>query len=148
MSHAHRWRTHSPSGASAARSGSGGARPPSRRSEPSPLTAVVPIVPLLRPVWVHAGERTGPAFRGGFARARSCFAPLARQVRIAAPEERREEVPREIERPVFSPLEHGPLYEKCTFLSYDAVKAIAGIKHLSHTNDTILDEYKEGAVDG
>jgi hypothetical protein len=54
---------------------------------------------------------------------------------------------REIKRPVFSLLEHGPLYEKCTFLSYDAVRAVADIKHLSHTNDTILDEYEEGAED-
>ena len=54
---------------------------------------------------------------------------------------------REIKQPVYSLLKHGPLYEKCTFLSYDAVEAIAGIKHLSHTNDTILDEYEEGTAD-
>ncbi len=62
-------------------------------------------------------------------------------------QERRERVLREIERPVFSLLKHGPLYEKCTFLSYDAVEAIAGIKHLSHTNDTILNEYEEDTED-
>ena len=67
--------------------------------------------------------------------------------RIVAPEERREKVPREIKRPVFSLLEHGPLYEKCTFLSYDAVRAIADIKFLAHMSDTILDEYEEGAED-
>ena len=44
-------------------------------------------------------------------------------------------------------LEHGPLYGKRTFLAYDAVQAIAGIGHLSHTNSTILDEYEEGAED-
>ena len=64
---------------------------------------------------------------------------------ITAPEECREKVLREIKRPVFSLLEHGPLYEKCTFLSYDAVKAIADIKFLAHMSDTILDEYEEGA---
>jgi hypothetical protein len=69
------------------------------------------------------------------------------RLHIVAPEERRDKVLREIKRPVFSLLEHGPLYEKCTFLSYDAVRAVADIKHLSHTNDTILDEYEEGAED-
>ncbi len=54
---------------------------------------------------------------------------------------------REIRRPVFSLLEHGPLYENCTFLSYDAVQAIADIKSLAHMSDTILDEYEEGAED-
>src|SRR5690242_14404394 len=47
------------------------------------------------------------------------------KLRIVAPEDRREKVLREIKRPVFSLLEHGPLYEKCTLLSYDAVQAIA-----------------------
>ena len=69
------------------------------------------------------------------------------RLHIVAPEERREKVLREIKRPVFSLLEHGPLYEKCTFLSYDAVRTVADIKHLSHTNDSILDEYEEGAED-
>ena len=38
------------------------------------------------------------------------------QLHIVAPIERREKVLREIKRPVFSLLDHGPLYEKCTFL--------------------------------
>jgi hypothetical protein len=69
------------------------------------------------------------------------------RLHIVAPEERREKVLREIKRPVFSLLEHGPLYEKCTFLSYDAVQAIADQKFLAHMSDTILDEYEEGAED-
>jgi len=69
------------------------------------------------------------------------------RLHIVAPEERREKVLREIKRPVFSLLEHGPLYEKCTFLSYDAVQAIADIKFLAHMSDTVLDEYEEGAED-
>ncbi len=40
------------------------------------------------------------------------------RLHIVAPSERREKVLREIKRPVFSLLDHGPLYEKCTFLSY------------------------------
>lgn len=64
---------------------------------------------------------------------------------IVAPEERREKVRQEIKRPVFSLLEHGPLYEKCTFLPYDAVHSIADTKFLAHMSDTILDEYEEGS---
>ena len=48
-------------------------------------------------------------------------------------------------RPVFSLLDNGPLYEKCTFLSYDAVEDIARLRHLHHTSDTIFDKYEERA---
>ena len=41
------------------------------------------------------------------------------RLHIVAPDERREKVLREIKRPVFSLLDHGPLYEKCTFISYN-----------------------------
>ena len=44
---------------------------------------------------------------------------------------------------MFSPLEHGLLYENCFFLAYDAVRAIADIKFLAHMSDTILNEYEE-----
>jgi hypothetical protein len=67
------------------------------------------------------------------------------KLHIVAPEERLEKVRREIKRPVFSLLEHGPLYEKCTFLSYDDVQAIVDMKFLSHMSDTVLDEYAERA---
>ena len=67
------------------------------------------------------------------------------RLHIVAPNERREKVLREIKRPVFSLLDHGPLYEKCTFISYDSVHAIAQQKFLSHMSDTILDEYEEHA---
>lgn len=70
------------------------------------------------------------------------------RLRIVAPDERREKVLREIKRPVFSLLDHGPLYEKCTFLSYDAVQSISHEKHLSHMSDSILDEYEEHAEEG
>ncbi len=52
---------------------------------------------------------------------------------------------REIKRPVFSLLEHGPLYEKCTYLSYSAIDEIAHAKHLGHMSDTIIEEYEEAA---
>jgi len=70
------------------------------------------------------------------------------RLHIVAPDERREKVLREIKRPVFSLLDHGPLYEKCTFLSYDAVQSISHEKHLTHMSDTILDEYEEHAEEG
>ena len=70
------------------------------------------------------------------------------QLHIVAPDDRREKVLREIKRPVFSLLDHGPLYEKCTFLSYDAVQSISREKHLSHMSDMILDEYEEHAEEG
>jgi len=68
------------------------------------------------------------------------------RLHIVAPVERREKMLREIKRPVFSLLDHGPLYEKCTFLSYDAVHAIAQQKFLAHMSDSILDEYEEYAA--
>lgn len=70
------------------------------------------------------------------------------RLHIVAPDERREKVLREIKRPVFSLLDHGPRYGKCTFLSYDAIQSIAGEKFLSHMSDTILDEYEEHAEEG
>jgi len=67
------------------------------------------------------------------------------KLHIVAPEERWEKVRREIKRPVFSLLEHGPLYEKCTFLSYEDVQAIMDIKTLSYTTDSVLELYEERA---
>ena len=66
---------------------------------------------------------------------------------IVAPDEKREKVLREIKRPVFSLLDQGPLYEKCTFLSYDSVNALGETRHLSHMSDSIIEEYEESAED-
>jgi hypothetical protein len=60
---------------------------------------------------------------------------------------KRAKVLREIKRPVFSLLDCGPLYEHCSYLSYDAIKQIADIKHLEHMNDSIIGEYEEFAQD-
>jgi hypothetical protein len=65
------------------------------------------------------------------------------RLHIVAPDDKREKVMREITRPVFSLLEKGPLYESCSYISYDAIKEISEMKHLHHTNDSILDEYEE-----
>jgi hypothetical protein len=70
------------------------------------------------------------------------------RLHIVALDDKREKVMREITRPVFSLLEKGPLYESCSYISYDAVREISEMKHLHHTNDSILDEYEELAQDG
>lgn len=69
------------------------------------------------------------------------------RLHIVAPDDKREKVLREITRPVFSLLEKGPLYESCSYISYQAIKEIAEMKHLHHTNASILDEYEELAQD-
>ena len=50
---------------------------------------------------------------------------------------------REIRRPVFSLLDRGPLYERCSFLSYDSIDSIAEMQHLSYLSDRIISEYEE-----
>lgn len=64
---------------------------------------------------------------------------------IVAPESRREKVFQEITRPVFSLLEHSPLSERCTYLSYGSVQELAGLDYLSHTSDSVLEEFVEHA---
>lgn len=68
------------------------------------------------------------------------------KLHIVAPEARREKVLEEIRRPVFSLLQR-PLCETCTFLSYDSVREIDLLPHLSHTAHTIIDEYGEEATE-
>lgn len=69
------------------------------------------------------------------------------KLHIVAPEAKREKVLREIRRPVFSLLAPGPLYESCTYISYESINQIGSIKHLSHMSDSILEEYEESAQD-
>jgi len=64
---------------------------------------------------------------------------------IVAPMTKREKVFQEIRRPVFSLLDRGPLAESCTYLSYDALRDVAQLKHLEHLSDKVLDEYSEEA---
>ena len=65
------------------------------------------------------------------------------RLHIVAPDDRRERVLREIRRPVFSLLDRGPLYEQCSFLSYDSVKLLDNTPHLAHMSDSIIAEYEE-----
>ena len=67
------------------------------------------------------------------------------KLHIVAPSIRREKVFQEIRRPVFSLLDHGPLSESCTYLSYESVHEIAHQKHLAHLSDTVLEDYEEEA---
>jgi hypothetical protein len=64
---------------------------------------------------------------------------------IVAPGERRNAVLSQISRPVFSLLENAPLAERCSFLSYDSVEEIVGLRHLERMKDEILDDYAEFA---
>ena len=67
------------------------------------------------------------------------------RLHIVAPDDKRERVLREIRRPVFSLLDKGPLYDQCSFLSYDSVNTLAKTPHLSYMRDTIIAEYEESA---
>ena len=67
------------------------------------------------------------------------------RLHIVAPPDRREKVLSEIKRPVFSLLDRGPLYEQCSFLSYESIDSLASTPHLSHMSDTIIEEYEESA---
>lgn len=62
---------------------------------------------------------------------------------IVAPDSRREKVFQEIQRPVFSLLEKGPLSEYCTFISYNSLEELAKLEHLSYLSDSVLEEYTE-----
>jgi hypothetical protein len=50
----------------------------------------------------------------------------------------------EIQRPVFSLLDKGPLSEYCTFLPYSSLRELADLKHLQYVSDAVLEEYAEG----
>lgn len=65
------------------------------------------------------------------------------KLHIVAPAAKREKVFQEIRRPVFSLLEKGPLAESCTYLSYDSLRELGELKHLSDLSDTVLDKYAE-----
>ena len=51
----------------------------------------------------------------------------------------------ELQQPVFSLLEKGPLKYSCTYLSYEAVEEVSRLKHLAYLSDSVLDEYAEEA---
>jgi hypothetical protein len=67
------------------------------------------------------------------------------RLHIVAPDERRDKVFNELQRPVFSLVNRTPLSRRCTFISYDSVEAIRNLEHLSYTNDRVINEYEEPA---
>ena len=62
---------------------------------------------------------------------------------IVAPSSRRDRVRREIVRPVFSILEGGAMYERCSFLAYESIDEILEQPNLSYMRETILEAYEE-----
>ena len=62
---------------------------------------------------------------------------------IVAPASRREQVRREIVRPVFSVLDGGAMAERCSFLSYEALEQVLQQPNLRHARETILEDYEE-----
>lgn len=65
------------------------------------------------------------------------------QLHIVAPQARREKVFQELQRPVFSLLDRGPLSDICTYLSYDSVRELSNQPHLSYLSDGVVEEYEE-----
>lgn len=65
------------------------------------------------------------------------------KIHIVAPTDRRDEVFRQISRPVFSVMEKGPLSELCSYISYDSVYDLAKEKRLEDMKDTIVDQFTE-----
>jgi hypothetical protein len=64
---------------------------------------------------------------------------------IVAPAARRDKVFSEIKRPVFSLLERHPLGKRCSFIAYEDLSELMGLRHLNHTSDSVLEEYEEFA---
>lgn len=67
------------------------------------------------------------------------------KLHIVSPEERREKVFEEIQRPVFSLLERGALSEYCTYISYDSLHDLSHEKHLPYMSDNVIEDYEEMA---
>ena len=67
------------------------------------------------------------------------------KMHIVAPADRQEKFSTEIRRPVFSYMTNGRLSDMCTFISYDDVKHIAVLEHLSYTKDGILENFEVSA---
>lgn len=65
------------------------------------------------------------------------------KIHIVAPNERRDVVFSQINRPVFADIAGKQLSEVCSYISYDSVFELAREKKLKHMNDTIVDDYSE-----
>ena len=67
------------------------------------------------------------------------------KMHIVAPLDRQEKFLSEIRRPVFTYMTNGRLSDMCTFISYDDVRHIAELEHLSYTKDGILENFEVSA---
>ena len=67
------------------------------------------------------------------------------KLHLVAPAERQKKVFEEMQRPVFSFLEKGPLSEYCSFISYDSLYKLANEKHLPYLSDKVIEKYEEVA---
>lgn len=67
------------------------------------------------------------------------------KLHIVAPESRRDKVFQEIQRPVFSLLDKGPLSELCSFLTYESINQIHSLPHLARMKDQLIEDYEEFA---
>ena len=68
------------------------------------------------------------------------------RLHIVAPSDKRARVLREINRPAFLRVGRGPLFEQCSYLSYESVDALGNIQHLDYVSDAIIREYEESAT--
>ncbi len=62
---------------------------------------------------------------------------------IVAPEDRREQVRREIIRPVFSVMEGGAMSEMCSFIPYGALDELLANRQLKHMTVGVLEDYED-----
>lgn len=67
------------------------------------------------------------------------------KIHIVAPNERRDVVLNQINRPAFADIAGKQLSQVCSYISYDSVFEVAQEKRLKHMNDTIVDDYSEFA---
>jgi predicted RNA-binding protein len=67
------------------------------------------------------------------------------KLHIVAPESRREKVYAEIQRPVFSLLEKGPLSKMCSYLTYESIEQINVLPHLGRMIDSVVEDYEDFA---
>lgn len=64
-------------------------------------------------------------------------------IHIVASSARRDEVFRQISRPVFTFMEKGPLYEHCSYISYESIDELLKEKRLKYMSDSIIEEFSE-----
>jgi len=65
------------------------------------------------------------------------------KIHIVAPDNRRNEVFKQISRPVFAVMEKGPLAELCSYIPYESVYELSKERRLENMKDTIVDELAE-----